>query len=91
VIESRRERPRGGSYTSELLATGTGGVMRKVGEEAAELMAAAACESDERVLEEAADLLFHCMVLLAHRNLSLQQVCGVLERRSGDGGGRTGP
>jgi phosphoribosyl-ATP pyrophosphohydrolase/phosphoribosyl-AMP cyclohydrolase len=91
VIESRRDRPRGGSYTSELLMTGTGGIMRKVGEEAAELMAAAACESDERVLEEAADLLFHCMVLLAHRNLSLQQVCGVLERRSGDGGGREGP
>jgi phosphoribosyl-AMP cyclohydrolase / phosphoribosyl-ATP pyrophosphohydrolase len=90
VIESRRDRPAEGSYTSTLLSSGTGGIMRKVGEEAAELMSALACESDERVLEEAADLLFHCMVLLAHRRLSLEQVCEVLERRASSRPARDG-
>src|SRR5207237_28914 len=58
-----------GSYTAELLDDGVGACARKVGEEAVELAVAALDESDERVVEEAADLVYHLYVLLAARRL----------------------
>jgi len=82
TIASRaQERPEG-SYTAELLNAGAGAVARKVGEEGVELAVAALDESDERVLEEAADLVYHLYVLLAARGLDPAQVEEVLARRS---------
>ena len=75
------ERP-AGSYTSDLLEAGVGACARKVGEEAVELTVAALDEPDERVLEEAADLVFHLYVLLAARGLDPAQVEDVLARRA---------
>ena len=66
VAQRALERP-AGSYTAELLNEGVGACARKVGEEAVELTVAALDETDERVLEEAADLVFHLYVLLAAR------------------------
>ena len=74
------ERPEG-SYTTELLDAGIGASARKVGEEAVELSVAALDESDERVIEEAADLVYHLYVLLAARGLDVAQVEDELTRR----------
>jgi phosphoribosyl-ATP pyrophosphohydrolase/phosphoribosyl-AMP cyclohydrolase len=76
-IASRPE----GSYTSKLLAEGTRRIAQKVGEEGLELALAAVAQPDEEVLGEAADLLYHAMLLLQVRNLSLAKVAAELELR----------
>jgi len=70
-----------GSYTVELLEGGTAACARKVGEEAVEVAVAALAEDDERVVEEAADLVYHLYVLLAARGLDIAQVEDELRRR----------
>lgn len=72
-----------GSYTAKLLDEGVGAVAQKVGEEGVELVRAALSESDERVVEEAADLVFHLYVLLAARGLDVAAVEDELARRAG--------
>jgi phosphoribosyl-ATP pyrophosphohydrolase/phosphoribosyl-AMP cyclohydrolase len=81
IAARAQERP-AGSYTAELLNGGVGAVARKVGEEGVEVAVAALDEPDERVLEEAADLVYHLYVLLAARGLDPAQVEDVLARRS---------
>jgi len=81
IAERAQERPTG-SYTTELLEAGVGACARKVGEEAVELSVAALDESDERVVEEAADLVYHLYVLLAARGLDVSQVEDELARRA---------
>jgi len=81
VAERARLRPEG-SYTAALLEDGIGACARKVGEEAVELSVAALDESDERVVEEAADLVYHLYVLLAARGLDIAQVEAVLAARA---------
>jgi phosphoribosyl-AMP cyclohydrolase / phosphoribosyl-ATP pyrophosphohydrolase len=81
IAERAQERP-AGSYTTELLDAGIGACARKVGEEAVELSVAALDESDERVVEEAADLVYHLYVLLAARGLDVAQVEDELRSRS---------
>jgi phosphoribosyl-ATP pyrophosphohydrolase/phosphoribosyl-AMP cyclohydrolase len=81
IAERAKERP-AGSYTTQLLDEGIGAVARKVGEEAVELTVAALDESDERVLEEAADLVYHLYVLLAARGLDVAGVEEVLAGRA---------
>lgn len=76
----------GGSYVRRLLDRGAGAINDKITEEAAELAQALAEESDARVAEEAADLVFHAMVGLAHRGLGLHHVARVLARRFGTSG-----
>ena len=86
VVDSRRNDPPDRSYTSRLLAGGVEKIGGKVTEEAAELVAAAADEPDERVVAEAADLTYHMLVLLACRGLSFTLVEGELARRFGVSG-----
>ena len=81
VAERAKERP-AGSYTSALLDGGPAACARKVGEEAAELVVAALAEPDDRVLEEAADLVYHLYVLLAARGLDVADVEDVLAARA---------
>ncbi len=81
IAERALDRPPG-SYTTELLESGIGACARKVGEEAVEVSVAALDETDERVLEEAADLIYHLYVLLAARGLDIAQVDDVLAARS---------
>jgi phosphoribosyl-AMP cyclohydrolase / phosphoribosyl-ATP pyrophosphohydrolase len=73
IAERAAERPEG-SYTASLLAQGMPAVARKVGEEAVEVVTAALAESDERVVSEAADLVYHLYVLLAARGLDVAAV-----------------
>lgn len=83
VVRSRRRSAPAGSYTAVLFASGRAAVGAKVREEAEELARAALDESDRRVVEEAADLLYHTLVLLADRDLSLDDVRRELARRRG--------
>ena len=81
LIDARlRTRPEG-SYTAHLAAAGALRIAQKVGEEGLELALAAAAEGDAKVLEEAADLLYHSLVLLRSRNLRLEDVVAILEAR----------
>jgi len=75
--------PGAASYTARLLAAGPRGAAQKLGEEAVEAALAAVAETDERVVEEAADLMYHLLVLLRSRGLTLGQVVRALEGRRG--------
>ena len=81
VIQDRRANPREGSYTCHLLAGGQPRILKKVGEEALEVIVAAQGEGDERLLSELADLTYHLLVLLAARGLAWTDVEAELKRR----------
>lgn len=81
IIASRKTADVDRSYTSKLFAGGVAKIGSKITEEAGELVEAAANESDERVVSEAADLFYHAIVLLAHRDLTLSQVETTLASR----------
>jgi phosphoribosyl-ATP pyrophosphohydrolase/phosphoribosyl-AMP cyclohydrolase len=80
IVERRKERPEG-SYVVTLLDGGPAAAARKVGEEGVEAALAGASESDERLVEELADLWFHSYVLLAARDLDPTRVEDELRRR----------
>ncbi len=80
VAERAKERP-AGSYVASLLEQGPAAAARKVGEEGVEAALAGASESDERLIEELADLWFHSYVLLAARGLDPAAVEDELRRR----------
>ena len=80
IAQRRREMP-DGSYTAKLLAGGTECVAQKVGEEAVEVVVAAL--GGERLAEEAADLVYHLLVLLEARGVGVGEVAGVLRDRHG--------
>jgi phosphoribosyl-AMP cyclohydrolase / phosphoribosyl-ATP pyrophosphohydrolase len=80
VAERAKERPEG-SYVAKLLDGGAATVARKVGEEGVEAALAGATESDQRLIEEMADLWFHSYVLLAARGLDPDDVEAELRRR----------
>ena len=81
VILERKQNPRPGSYTAQLLEKGMAEISKKVGEESVEVIVAALGQSDERLVSETADLLYHLLVLLAARGVSLAQVEAELEKR----------
>ena len=81
VAERAKERPEG-SYVVRLLAEGPQACARKLGEEGVEAALAGAAESDERLVEELADVWFHSYVLLAARGLDPDQVEAELARRA---------
>jgi phosphoribosyl-ATP pyrophosphohydrolase/phosphoribosyl-AMP cyclohydrolase len=80
VARRAAERPEG-SYTARLLDRGTAKISQKVGEEAVEVVIAANTEDDERLASEAADLLYHLLVLLQARGVPLDAVWRQLEQR----------
>ena len=81
VVAARAQAAPTDSYTARLLAQGPDQVLKKIGEEATEVVLAAKGQSDERLAEESADLLFHLLVALHQRNLPLSQVMDVLKQR----------
>lgn len=85
-IESRKASTGTKSYTRYLLDGGAERVCAKIREEASELAEAISSETDDRVLSEAADVLYHVMVGLAGRGLGLRQVLDKLAARSGTSG-----
>ncbi|MBS1902201.1 MAG: bifunctional phosphoribosyl-AMP cyclohydrolase/phosphoribosyl-ATP diphosphatase HisIE [Bacteroidetes bacterium] len=81
VIASRRKGPPDGSYTASLFASGLNRIAQKVGEEAVEIVIASKDQDQSIFLNEAADLLFHYLVLLQAKDARLQDVLTVLETR----------
>ncbi len=81
TITDRQANPRPGSYTNRLLDAGEDEIVKKIGEEAIEVILAAKGQGDQRVISELADLTYHCLVLLAARGLTPDDVAAELERR----------
>jgi len=81
VILDRKQNPKPGSYTAQLFERGMTEIAKKVGEESVEVIVAALGQSDERLISEVADLLYHSLVLLAACGVSLEQVETELEKR----------
>ena len=81
IIKDRKVNPTAGSYTSSLFAKGINKLAQKVGEEAVELVIEAKDANKELFLGEAADLLFHYLVLLEAKGYELDEVVEVLKQR----------
>lgn len=86
TIDARASASAGNSYTAKLLAKGPIKIAKKVAEEGGELALALAAEDDDAVLGEAADVLYHLLVGLKVRGLSLDQLADVLIAREGVSG-----
>ena len=80
IRQRLRDAPEG-SYTAGLASQGIVAVAQKVGEEGVELALAAVAEGKEKTVAEAADLLYHLLLLLAVKDLSLASVVAALEQR----------
>lgn len=74
------------SYSARLLASGPDAFLKKIGEEATELVMAAKDNTPDRIVSETADLWFHCLVALAHYGLRPDDVLAELARREGVSG-----
>lgn len=86
VIESRKGADPDVSYVASLHAKGMDAILKKIGEEAAELVIAACQEDNKSVIHETADLWFHTLVLLSHKGLTPEDILTELDRRFGTSG-----
>ncbi|RVU83765.1 phosphoribosyl-ATP diphosphatase [Leucothrix sargassi] len=86
VLESRKSADADSSYVAKLYSKGTDAILKKVGEEATEVVMAAKDGVPEKVVYEVADLWFHTMVLLADQGLHPDAVLEELQRRVGTSG-----
>lgn len=82
TLRQRKEERPAGSYSTSLFERGRPAILKKVGEEAAEVIVAAAAEGRERVISETADLVYHLSVLLVAENLDWRDIFEELEGRS---------
>lgn len=90
LIRERKEHPQGDSYTCRLFSAGLDRICRKVGEEASEVIIAAKNEIPEELASEAADLVYHLLVLLAENDVPFSAVLTELSRRHSAGHGGDG-
>jgi phosphoribosyl-ATP pyrophosphohydrolase len=81
IICERRDRPSEQSYTARLMAMGEDEIIKKVGEEAVEVILAAKGQGDQRLIEEISDLAYHTLVLMAYRGLAPADIKAELELR----------
>ena len=81
VVQEVKSYPKDGSYTSSLFTIGEDEILKKIGEEAVEVILAAKSQGSERLVAESADLLYHLIVLLVEKGLTLQDVEQELKRR----------
>ena len=86
VIEERRQAHAGQSYVASLFDKGQDAVLKKVAEEAAEVLLAAKDGDKLHLVREMADLWFHSLVMLVYHGVGLEEVLGELERREGTSG-----
>ena len=82
IIKDRQANPKEGSYTNSLFEAGEDEILKKIGEESVEVILAAKGQGDERLVSEMADLVYHGLVLLAARGLTLEAIEAELERRA---------
>ena len=81
IICDRRDHPIAQSYTARLMAEGEDEILKKVGEEAMEIILAAKGQGDQRLIEEVSDLAFHLLVLLSYKRITPDDIRNELERR----------
>ena len=81
VILSRKTHAPAGSYTASLFAKGEDEIVKKVGEEAIEVIVAAKGQGHERLVSESADLIYHLLVLLAEKEVKWEEVEMELRKR----------
>lgn len=82
TIKDRKENPRDGSYTTSLFKKGMNKIAQKVGEEAVELVIEAKDDNDDLFKNEAADLMYHFLILLQAKNIGMQDIEEVLKSRT---------
>lgn len=83
ILEQRKEQSGDKSYVANLYEKGLNSILKKIGEEATEVVIAAKDGDAEQIIYEMADLWFHCMVLLAQQGLHPNDVLNELQRRFG--------
>jgi phosphoribosyl-ATP pyrophosphohydrolase len=83
ILEQRKEQSGDKSYVASLYEKGLNSILKKIGEEATEVVIAAKDGDSEQIVYEMADLWFHCMVLLAQQGLHPNDVLDELHRRFG--------
>lgn len=81
VISDRRDHPQEGSYTCKLFAGGDNKILKKIGEESAEVVMACKDDEKEAIAAEVADLFYHTLVALAHHQVELRDVYRKLDER----------
>jgi len=82
IIKDRLQNPKESSYTNLLAQEGTLKIAKKLGEESTEVALAGVCENDERLTSEAADLIYHLLLLLAMRGIPFSEVVNELRKRN---------
>ena len=83
LIKDRKSKMPEKSYTASLFDKGLDEIIKKVGEESVEVIVAAKSETRKRLIEESGDLLYHLLVLLAQKDIELDEVIKELVRRKG--------
>ena len=86
TIKARKQAAPDTSYVAKLFSKGENATLKKIGEEATEVLLAAKGGDKTHLVYETADLWFHCMVMLAHHDLSAEDVLNELARREGISG-----
>lgn len=83
VLEARKSMSAKDSYVASLYAKGLDEILKKISEEASEVIIAAKGQGDEQIIYEVADLWFHTLVLLGHKNIKIDKINRELSRRFG--------
>ena len=83
TIEARKGADKNVSYVAKLFHKGTNKIAQKVGEEAVETVIAALAEDKTALINEASDLVFHLLILLADKGVTVQEIVAELDRRMG--------
>ena len=86
ILEDRKSASKDNSYVASLYNQGTNKILEKIAEESEEVIIAAKKEGNEEIIHEIADLWFHTMVLLQHKNISLEEIESELSKRFGVSG-----
>jgi len=81
IIKERKTTPAQGSYTSYLFDKGTDKILKKIGEESAEIIIAAKGNDKQEQINEICDLTYHLLVLMAQLNIDINEVNEILEQR----------
>jgi phosphoribosyl-ATP pyrophosphohydrolase/phosphoribosyl-AMP cyclohydrolase len=81
ILKQRQNELPEGSYTAKLFQEGQDRILKKIGEEAGEVIIASKNNDPKELTDEMADLLFHMLVTLRHHNLSIDDVLAVLKKR----------